>query len=174
LKKYTQPIFIKILRIFWVIIWFIFCKFTPPLFPFNIWRVLILKIFGAKIDWSSKIYPSAKIFMPWNLIMKKNSCLGKNVDCYNYDKIFIFQNSIISQNSFLCTASHRYDSKNFELIRAPITIKEKVWVAANCFVAPGIMMEKESVLLANSNLTKNTKKNSVYAGNPAKFKKKRY
>jgi acetyltransferase-like isoleucine patch superfamily enzyme len=41
-------------------------------------------------------------------------------------------------------------------------------------VAPGIMMEKESVLLANSNLTKNTKKNSVYAGNPAKFKKKRY
>jgi putative colanic acid biosynthesis acetyltransferase WcaF len=112
--------------------------------------------------------------MPWNLIMKKNSCLGKNVDCYNYDKIFIFQNSIISQNSFLCTASHRYDSKNFELIIAPITIKEKVWVAANCFVAPGIMMEKESVLLANSNLTKNTKKNSVYAGNPAKFKKKRY
>ena len=66
--------------------WFIFCKFTPPLFPFNTWRVLVLKFFGAKIEWSSKIYPSANIFMPWNLEMKKNSCLGKNVDCYNYDK----------------------------------------------------------------------------------------
>ena len=164
----------NILRVFWQIIWTLFCKFTPPIFPFNSWRVFILKLFGAKIEWTSKIYPSVKIFMPWNLIMGKNSCLGRNVDCYNYDKITIQQNSIISQNSFLCTASHNYKSKNFELIRAPITIKEKVWVAANCFVAPGIMMEKESVLLANSNLTKNTKKNSVYAGNPAKFKKKRY
>ena len=82
MKKYTQPIYIKVLRIFWVIMWFIFCKFTPPLFPFNTWRVLVLKFFGAKIEWSSKIYPSANIFMPWNLEMKKNSCLGKNVDCY--------------------------------------------------------------------------------------------
>jgi putative colanic acid biosynthesis acetyltransferase WcaF len=154
--------------------WFIFCKFTPPLFPFNTWRVLVLKFFGAKIEWSSKIYPSANIFMPWNLEMKKNSCLGKNVDCYNYDKISISQNSIVSQNSFLCTASHQYDSKSFDLVKAPITIKGNVWVAANCFVAPGTIMERDSVLLANSNLTQNTKKNSVYAGNPAKFRKKRY
>jgi len=154
--------------------WFIFCKFTPPLFPFNTWRVLVLKFFGAKIEWSSKIYPSANIFMPWNLEMKKNSCLGKNVDCYNYDKISISQNSIVSQNSFLCTASHQYDSKSFDLVKAPITIKGNVWVAANCFVAPGTIMERDSVLLGNSNLTQNTKKNSVYAGNPAKFRKKRY
>ena len=48
-----------------------------------------------------------------------------------------------------------------------------MWVAANCFIGPGVTMNNNSVLLAMSNLTKNTKENYVYAGNPAKLKKKK-
>ena len=91
----------------------------------------------------------------------------------SYDNIKIDSNSIVSQNSFLCTASHNYNSKKFELITNKITIKKNVWVAANCFIGPGVTMNNNSVLLAMSNLTKNTKENYVYAGNPAKLKKKK-
>ena len=105
--------------------------------------------------------------------MANNSCLGRNVNCYNYDTIYIGNKSIISQNTFLCTASHNYNSKKFELITDKIIIKKNVWVSANCFVAPGVILEDNSVILANSNIISNTKKNYVYAGNPAKIKKKR-
>ena len=105
--------------------------------------------------------------------MGRNSCLGRNVDCYNYDTIIIGSNSIISQNTFLCTASHNYNSKNFELITKKIRIKNNVWVAANCFVGPGVIMNKNSVLLAMSCLITDTKKDYIYSGNPAKLKKKR-
>jgi len=172
LKKYTHSINTKILRLIWVTVWFFLFRFTPP-FLLNKWRIFLLKLFGAKISWSAKIYPSVKIFKPWLLEMGRNSCLARNVDCYNYDNIKIDSNSIVSQNSFLCTASHNYNSKKFELITNKITIKKNVWVAANCFIGPGVTMNNNSVLLAMSNLTKNTKENYVYAGNPAKLKKKK-
>ena len=172
MKIYNSSIKVKILRLIWLNVWFFLFRFTPP-FLFNTWRIFLLNLFGAKVAWSAKIYPSVRIFKPWNLEMANNSCLGRNVNCYNYDKIYIGNKTIISQNTFLCTASHNYNSKKFELITNKITIKKNVWVAANCFIGPGVTMNNNSVLLAMSNLTKNTKENYVYAGNPAKLKKKK-
>jgi putative colanic acid biosynthesis acetyltransferase WcaF len=44
-----------------------------------------IKCFGAKIEWSSHIYASVKIWAPWNLEIGTNS--GPKVDCYNQGKI---------------------------------------------------------------------------------------
>lgn len=170
MKVYTHSLGTKILRSIWLTVWFLLFRFTPP-FIFNKWRIFLLKLFGAKISWSAKIYPSVKIFKPWLLEMGDNSCLGRNVNCYNYDSIYVGTKSIISQNSFLCTASHNYNSKKFELITDKIVIKKNVWVAANCFVGPGVTMNDDSVLLAMSNLLNDAKKKYIYAGNPAKLKK---
>jgi putative colanic acid biosynthesis acetyltransferase WcaF len=105
--------------------------------------------------------------------MDNNSWLGRNVDCYSYDKIFIGEKSIISQNTFLCTGSHDYNSKNFELITAPIVIENNVWVSSRVFVGPSVTIKDNCVILACSVVTKNTEQNYVYAGNPAKILKKR-
>ena len=172
MKIYIDKSYIKLLRLIWLIVWFFLFRFTPP-FLFNTWRIFLLNLFGAKVSWSAKVYPSARIFKPWKLEMANNSCLGRNVNCYNYDLIYIGHKSIISQNTFLCTASHDYNSKKFELITDKIIIKNNVWVSANCFVAPGVILGDNSVILANSNVIYNTKENYVYAGNPAKIKKKR-
>ena len=172
MKPYKQKLSVKFLRITWFFVWCLLFRFTPPPF-FNFWRVFLLKLFGANIQWSSKIYPSVKIFEPWNLKIGKNSLMGSNVDCYNYDKIVIGENVTISQNVFLCTASRNYKSKNFNIITESISIENKVWIAANCFVAPGVILKKGSVLLAGSNLYQNTRENFIYMGSPAKIKKKR-
>lgn len=156
----------------WFFVWTFFFRFTPPPF-FNFWRIFLLKVFGADVSWSSKIYPSVKIFEPWNLKVGNNSLIGSNVDCYNYDKIIIGTNTIISQNTFLCTASRNFKSKSFNIITEKIVIKNNVWIAAYCFVAPGVTVQNGSVLLACSNLYKNTKENYIYSGSPAKLKKKR-
>ena len=171
MKIHQQTFTDLVLRQIWNVVWFLFCRFTPA--PFHIWRILILKLFGAKIKFNVRIYSSCKIFRPWNLVMDNNSWLGRNVDCYSYDKIFIGEKSIISQNTFLCTGSHDYNSKNFELITAPIVIENNVWVSSRVFVGPSVTIKDNCVILACSVVTKNTEQNYVYAGNPAKILKKR-
>ena len=111
--------------------------------------------------------------------MKENSTLGPNVNCYNVDSIFISNNVTISQNTFLCTASHDYNSKRIfttpimDRIDKPITIGSYVWIAADCFIAPGVLIEEGSVVFARSSVIKSTEPWKVYGGVPARFIKNR-
>lgn len=143
---------IKILRFLWNITHFFLIKFSPR--PFHIWRFLILKLFGANIHYTSIVYPSVKIWAPWNLVMKKKSCLGDNVDCYNVGKIFIGENSIISQYSFLCTATkdNSTGSLSSKLFAAPITVGENSWVAADVFIAPGVKIGNNVIITARCSI----------------------
>lgn len=128
---------------------------------------MVLKCFGAKIEWSSHVYASVKIWAPWNLELGANSSLGPKVDCYNQGKISIGSNTIISQKSYLCASSHDYTKPDFPLILKPITIGDGVWVAADAFIGPGVCIENNSVIAARAVVNKKVFKNSIVRGNPA-------
>lgn len=140
---------------------------------FKKWRVLVLKCFGAKIEWSSHVYASVKIWAPWNLEIGANSSLGPNVDCYNQGRISIGANTVISQKSYLCASTHDYTKIDFPLILKPITIGSGVWVAADAFIGPGVSIEDNAVIAARSVVNKNVDKNTIVGGNPAKIIKYR-
>ncbi|WP_379786627.1 putative colanic acid biosynthesis acetyltransferase [Flavobacterium quisquiliarum] len=134
---------------------------------FKKWRVFVLKCFGAKIEWSTHIYASVKIWAPWNLQMGANSSLGPNVDCYNQGNITIGANTVISQKTYLCASSHDYTKTDFPLILKPITIGNGVWVAADAFIGPGVSIEDNAIIAARSVVNKKVEKNAVMGGNPA-------
>lgn len=140
---------------------------------FKKWRVLVLKCFGAKIEWSSHVYASVKIWAPWNLEMGSNSTFGPNVDCYNQGKISIGDNTIISQKTYLCASSHDYAKKDFPLMIKPIRIKNGVWVAADAFVGPGVTIGDNAVIAARAVVVKEVEENTIVGGNPAKIIKSR-
>jgi putative colanic acid biosynthesis acetyltransferase WcaF len=140
---------------------------------FKKWRVLLLKCFGAKIEWSSHVYASVKIWAPWNLQIGANSSLGPNVDCYNQGNISIGYNTIISQKTYLCASTHEYAKKDFPLILKPIKIGNGVWVAADAFIGPAVVIGNNAVIAARSVIIKNVDKNTIVGGNPAKFIKSR-
>ena len=58
----------------WRIVWFLFASWTPKQFKY--WRVFLLRLFGAKVDYDVFIYSSAKVYVPWLLTMSGKSCLG--------------------------------------------------------------------------------------------------
>ncbi|MFV8374686.1 putative colanic acid biosynthesis acetyltransferase [Flavobacterium sp. LB1P71] len=162
----------KILRLLWNGTYFLFFRpFATRLF--KKWRVLVLKCFGAKIEWSSHIYSSVKIWAPWNLAIGENSCLGPNVDCYNQGNITIGNNTVVSQKSYLCASTHDYNQKNFPLILKPITIGNGVWIAADAFIGPSVIVGDDAIIAARSAVVKNVEKNTVVGGNPAKLIKNR-
>ncbi|MFV5690297.1 putative colanic acid biosynthesis acetyltransferase [Flavobacterium sp. ZT3R25] len=162
----------KISRLVWNVVRLIlFRPFASRLF--KKWRVLVLKCFGAKIEWSSHIYASVKIWAPWNLEMGTNSTLGPNVDCYNQGKISIGTNTIVSQKTYLCASSHDYTKKGFPLILKPIVIRNGVWVAADVFVGPGVIIGNNAVIAARAVVIKDVEENAIVGGNPAKIIKSR-
>ena len=162
----------KIGRIVWSIGYLIL--FRPfSMRVFRKWRILVLRLFGAKVSWKSIVHANVKIWAPWNLEIGDYSCLGQKVDCYNQGRITLKDNVTISQKCYLCASSHDYTSKSHYLFLAPIIIEDKVWIAADAFIGPGVNIGEGTVVGARAAVFKNVEPWSVVGGNPAKFIKKR-
>ena len=132
----------------------------------------LLRVFGAKIDKDAFIYPSCKVFMPWNLVCGR-ACIGPNTNIYNKDKIVIGNDSVISQGCFLCTAGHDTTNLILPLVTAPIVVSDKAWVAANSYIGMGVTIGEGAVVGACAAVFKDVEAWTIVGGNPAKFIKKR-
>lgn len=153
---------------------FNFLQIYPPVFgAFRCYRVGLLRLFGAKIDWNVSIHPSAKIDYPWNLTMRNKSSLGENSWIYAMDKIVIGEKSCIGKDVYLLTGSHDIGKSTFDLVTKPIHIGNYCWVATASTLLPGVSLGDGCVVAANSVVTKSYDECSVVGGNPAKFIKKR-
>lgn len=100
--------------------------------------------------------------------MENRSCLANGVGCYNVAPITIGEDVVISQDVYLCTATHDYNDPSFALMVAPIEIHAHAWVAAGAFVSPGITIERGAVVGARSVVTACVPEWTVVAGNPAR------
>lgn len=136
-------------------------------------RNLLLRMFGAKVPLGIMVYPSCKIFAPWNLSVGKYSCIGPNTTIYNKAPIVIGSNSVVSQGAFLCTASHDINDKNHTLVTKPIVIKDRAWIAADAFVGMGVTIGEGAVVGARAAVFKDVEPWTVVGGNPARVIKKR-
>jgi putative colanic acid biosynthesis acetyltransferase WcaF len=132
-----------------------------------------LRLFQAQVGKGAHPYPSVRIWAPWNLKMGERSCLASGVDCYNVAMIELGSDSIISQRSFLCSASHDYQSPGFELISGPIVIGRKAWVGAEAFVGPGVSIGDGTVIGARSVVIQNVPSWVVAVGHPTRIIKSR-
>lgn len=161
----------RTLRAIWNIIDILLFKTSPR--PFHKWRAGILSLFGAKIGLNCHVYPSARIWAPWNLIMQDHACIGDDCRIYNQAPITIGKKSVVSQNVHLCTGTHDYTHKGFPLEAYPIHIGPKSWIAADCFVGPNVTIGEGTVVGARSVVLKNLPEWHVCAGHPCVPKKPR-
>ncbi|MGN1375567.1 MAG: putative colanic acid biosynthesis acetyltransferase [Prevotella sp.] len=165
----------KIARAIWNVVYlFLYRPFRTKLF--NIWRLFLLRLFGADVQWDSGVYASTKIWAPWNLKMGHNAWLGPNVICYNQAMITLEDNVTVSQYTYLCTAGHKTDiinNYNKGLVIAPITLHRGVWVGTRAYVSMGVEIGENAIVGATASVYKDVEKETIVGGNPAKFIKKR-
>ena len=156
------------------IIWSIFSPlfFLSPRSFFS-WRSFLLRLFGAKIGRNVHIYPSVRIYFPWNLEIDDYSCIGEWSLIYNLGFVFIGRSVTISHNVHLCGGTHDYNDRNLLLIKKDITINNYSWICADAFIGPGCNIGEGSIIGARSVVVSNVGEWDIVAGNPVKFIKKR-
>ncbi len=156
----------KLVEVFWYI-----CKclfFLSPL-PWPIsFKIFLLRFFGAKVGHGVVIKPRVNIHFPWKLELKDHVWIGEEVFILNFEPVEIGSNSCLSQRVFLCAGNHDFRSEDFAYRNAPIKIEEGVWVGAQVFVGPGVVIGEDAVICAGSVVVSDQQSSMICRGNPAK------
>jgi putative colanic acid biosynthesis acetyltransferase WcaF len=160
---------------FLVFLWF-FCqdtlfRFSPlPLYGFRRW---LLRLFGGKIGKGVILRPRARFHYPWRIEIGDHSSIGDDVWLYSIGPIKIGRQTVISQRSFLCTASHDYRDPHFKTIHKPIAVGDGVWIAADVFISPGVSIGDNAVIGARSSVFQDMPENTICYGSPCRPVRKR-
>lgn len=157
----------KLRRFAWEVVWLLAFRPTPR-WALHGWRRQLLRWFGAEVGAGCRIAPSCRVWAPWNLVMGEFSALGDGVDCYSMGPITLGSKVAVSQRSFLCAGSHDVRSLSRPLVTGPIVIEDHVWIAAECFVHPDVVIREGAVIGARSVVLKEMPAWSICAGHPCR------
>lgn len=152
-------------RLIWNICWAIFYRLSPR--PFHAWRAMLLRLFGAKMGPNCHFYPTSRVWAPWNLICEDQATAGDYAEIYNPAPIRLGSHAILSQNSYLCGATHDFDNPAFPLIAFVMEVGPYAWICARACVMPGVNVGGGAVLGLASVATRDLEPWGVYAGSPA-------
>lgn len=155
----------RVRRVVWAWVYLLLFRTSPRVL--HRWRNWLLRLFGATLHPTARVYPSARVWAPWNLRMDQCACLGDDVHAYCGAAVHIGAYSTVSQYSFLCAASHDFEDVHHPLTTAPITIGRRCWLAVDVFVGPGVTIGDGTVVGARSSVFKDLPQWVVATGTPA-------
>lgn len=159
-------------RVIWNLCQTLLYRTSPR--PFHAWRAFLLRSFGATMGLNCHFYPKSKVWAPWNLICADQVTAADGAEIYNPAPIRFGSHAILSQDAFVCGATHDYDDPAFPLLAYSMSFGAYAWVCARASVAPGVNVGEGAVLGLGSVATKDLAPWSVYAGSPAvKVKERR-
>jgi len=165
------PLRNRLLRFAWSIVYALLFRLSPR--PMHAWRNVLLRCFGASVGANTHIYPTARIWAPWNLVCEENASIAEDVVIYNPKPLRMGSHAIISQGAYLCGATHDYEDPAFPLIAFPSTLGAYSWVCARAVVQPGVNLGEGAILALASVATRDLEPWTVYGGIPARKLKTR-
>lgn len=170
LRAYDQSWFDRGRPGWFVLLWWLVQETTFPLTPqpLHFLRRFILKLFGARLGRGVSIRPTARFTYPWKVEIGDYSWVGDDVVFYSLDRIRVGEHCVISQKSYLCTGSHDAQDRAFGLVVNPIAIGNGAWIAADCFIGPGVQIGANALIGARSSVFSNMPEGQVCWGTPCR------
>jgi len=159
------PLSNRLRRLVWNITWLLLFRPSPR--PFHAWRAMLLRLFGAQIGPDCHFYPSCKVWAPWNLVCADHVAVGDGAEIYNPATIQLDSHVILSQDCFLCGATHDYDDPEFPLLAYRMHVERYAWICARAVVGPRVHVGEGTVVGLGAVATRDLKPWTVYGGNPA-------
>lgn len=150
----------------WVVYLWAACEL---LFVTNPWqissgvRVRVLRAFGAEISEGVVFRPRTRVKFPWKLHIGARSWIGEGVWFHNQDHVWIGDDVVISQETFLTTGSHRHRT-DMALVTRPIRIEDGAWVTSRCVVLGGVTIGRSALVKPLVRVEADVPPNTVWDG----------
>lgn len=162
-KKSNLPVKVKIRNISWRLINRSLFRYSGRL---NFIRILLLKMYGAKVSRNVRISSSSIIELPWNLSIGSNSSLGPKTYLLCLDSVIIGNDTCISDEVALLAGSHDTSSPHFQLVTEKLKIGNGVWLAYRSVILPGTEVRDFAVVGACAVARGLVKSHEIVVGNP--------
>ena len=132
--------------------WFVYAwGVCELLFVYNPWQVSstlrsrVLRLFGAEIGPEVVFRPRTRVRFPWKLHIGARSWIGEGVWFHNQDHIWIGEDVVISQETFITTGSHAH-RRDMALITKPVHVEDGAWVTSRCMVLGGSVIGRSALI----------------------------
>ncbi|OZF07497.1 acetyltransferase [Rhodococcus sp. 15-1154-1] len=138
-------------------------------------RTVLLRLTGHDIHPTARFNPHTFLGSWSGLTMGENTFLNYKCFLDLGAPITLGDNSGLGYESMLITCSHDVgpEWRRFgKPVNMPIVIGEGVWIGSRVMVLPGVTIGDGCVVVSGSVVTSDCEPNSVYAGVPAKFKRR--
>ncbi len=171
---YLRPAFSfgdRLYRLMWNITWLLLYRTSPR--PMHAWRSFLLRVFGATMGRACHFYPASRVWSPRMLRCADQVTLGDGAEIYNPSPLIMGSHAIVSQNAYICGATHDYNDPAFPLYSLAMSLGAYSWVCARAAVSPGVNLGEGAILGMASVATHDLDAWGVYAGNPARKLKDR-
>ena len=155
----------RLARQSWQIVYLLVYRTSPR--PKHAWRSMLLRMFGAKMGPGCHFYPSGKVWAPWNLVCEDCCTLADQAEIYNPSPIYLESHCIVSQQAYLCGATHDYNHPEFPMVSYTMRLGKYSWICARASVSPGVRVGAGAVLGLGSVATGDLEPWTVYSGVPA-------
>jgi len=132
------------------------------------WRRFLWRLFGAKVGENVLIRPTAKVTFPWKVKVGARSWIGDYAELYSLGPIEIGEDVVISQHAYLCAGTHDYTRLDFPLVAKPIRVEDQAWLAAGCFISPGVAIGRGAIIGVRSMVLEDMPPAMICVGSPAK------
>ena len=137
------------------------------LIPSSTTRVLLLRLFGARIGRGAVIKPGVRVKYPWLLQMGEHCWIGEDCWIDNLAPVTLGNNVCISQGAYLCTGNHDWSDPAFGLRVQAITLADGSWAGAKAVLCPGVALGEGAIASAGSVVARSIPAWEIHAGNPA-------
>jgi putative colanic acid biosynthesis acetyltransferase WcaF len=166
------PLSNKLARLGWGVVAAVLFRLSPvPCFG---WRRALLRAFGGRIAPTALVYPTARIWAPWNLTMEAGAALGPEVHCYDVGPVRIGVDATISLRTFLCGASHDISHPARPLVIGAIHVHRGAYVFAEAFIGTGVTVGEGAVVSARAVVVRDVGGYDIVSGNPARVVGRRH
>ena len=155
----------RLARQLWQIVYLLVYRTSPR--PMHAWRSMLLRMFGAKMGPGCHFYPRGKVWAPWNLVCEDCCTLADQAEIYNPSLIYLESHCIVSQQAYLCGATHDYNHPEFPMVSFNMRLGKYSWICARASVSPGVRVGAGAVLGLGSVATDDLEPWTVYSGVPA-------
>jgi putative colanic acid biosynthesis acetyltransferase WcaF len=141
--------------------------------PLSRVKVLLLRLFGAKIGRCVVIKPNVRIKYPWRFEVGDYCWIGQEVWIDNLANVVFGSNVCLSQRAYICTGGHDHRRRTFDLTALPVEVADGAWIGASSIVLGGINVGANAVIAAGSVVVSDVPLGTIMASVPARVMKLR-